>query len=376
MSPDMLATVYPPMAPLRVFTLPQRPQSFPFDRDELVFTHLGRGAAWLALKALGLSDGKRLAMPSYHCGSEVEAARLAGCEVHFYRVDAQLRVDRDDLERVAAGCDAVYLISNFGFPIAQAPSGKPVIEDAAHALFSLDGSVPIGARGDAAVFCPRKSLGVADGGAVLAAGATLSATPGRPGTKSMLRSFASLKLSRAATLRVPGVRQTAASVLTRASRGDAAAREGTLTETVIGEWGLEIADMEAAARHPAPFTEYISRRSNAAKIRARRRRNFQLLRDELADLTPESCRELPEGVAPLYFPVRAPDRDAAMARLLDGGVRALEVWPVPHPLLDREKFSELEPARRELLALPVHQSLGDWQMQRVLSAAKRALSLR
>jgi hypothetical protein len=47
---------------------------------------------------------------------------------------------------------------------------------------------------------------------------------------------------------------------------------------------------------------------------------------------------------------------------------------VPHPLLDRRRFSELEAARSELLALPVHQSLGRWQMERVLAAAKQSLA--
>ncbi len=370
----MLATVYPPLAPLGLVRPPGRQQSFPFDRPGLTWTHLGRGAVWLALRALDLGPGKRLAMPAYHCGSEVEAARLAGVEIDFYRVDAELRVDADDLARAAAGCDAVYLISDYGFPIVSPPGGAKVIEDAAHGLFSSGPSGPLGSRGDAAVFCPRKSLGVADGGAVLVReGAAVAATPGRPGAKQMLRSFASLALVRAATTRVPGVRQAAAAALASASRGDAAAREGNLTETVIGEWDLDVSDMEAAARHPAPLTEYICSRAAGDAIRERRRRNYELLLGELAELAPEPFRDLPPGVAPLYFPARAPDRDAAIARLLEHGVRALEIWPVPHPLLDRERFTELEAPRRELLALPVHQSLGDWQMRRVLAGAKTAL---
>ena len=47
---------------------------------------------------------------------------------------------------------------------------------------------------------------------------------------------------------------------------------------------------------------------------------------------------------------------------------------MPHPLLDRARFAELDPARRELLALPVHQHLEPWHMERVLTAAKAALA--
>jgi hypothetical protein len=49
------------------------------------------------------------------------------------------------------------------------------------------------------------------------------------------------------------------------------------------------------------------------------------------------------------------------------------VWPVPHPLLDRQRFAELEPLRAGLLALPVHQALGEREMARVLEAARAVL---
>src|SRR5436305_3647488 len=164
-SADVLIGVYPP-AELAALHRRRRPPSHPFAVPGLTLTHLGRGAVWLALRALGLGRGSRLAMPAYHCGSEVEAAHLAGVELDFYRVDAQLRVDPEDLARAAAASDATYLISCFGFPMPELDVGPPtrppagrVIEDAAHGLFSADGDGrPLGSRGDAAVFCPRKSL--------------------------------------------------------------------------------------------------------------------------------------------------------------------------------------------------------------------------
>lgn len=374
----MLATVYPPLSPGMLAGRARRAE-FPFSEPDLVLTHLGRGAVWLALRALGLGPGKRLAMPAYHCGSEVEAARLAGVEVAFYRVDGSLRVDLDDMAAVAESCDATYAISHFGFPMPAPPPGRPAIEDAAHGLFSLDGGAPLGSRGDAAIFCPRKSLGVPDGGALLLRGAPAegvrarSAGAPRPPRRAMARSVASLALGRAALSRPAPLRRAAAAALTRASRADAAAREGVLTETVIGEWGLDVADMESAAGPPARLTERLVRRAGAERIAAARRRNYLFLLGELADLCPEPYRRLPDGVAPLYLPVLARDRPGAIARLLELGVRAIEVWPVPHPLLDRDRFAELEPARARLLALPVHQGLAPDRMEAVLRAAKLAL---
>jgi dTDP-4-amino-4,6-dideoxygalactose transaminase len=370
-SADVLIGVYPP-AELSAVKARRRPPAYPFAEPGLTLTHLGRGAVWLALRALGLGRGSRLAMPAYHCGSEVEAAHLAGIEIDFYRVDAQLRVDQEDLARAAAACDATYLISCFGFPMPEAPPGARVIEDAAHGLFSRDGDGrPLGARGDAAVFCPRKSLGVPDGGGVLLReeGRRIDAVSGRPEGRAMARSVASLVAGRAALAGPRLLRARAAEAIGRASRTDAAARDGTLTETVIGEWGLEPADLDAAARSPSRLTAAAVTRVDGDAIRARRRANYEALRDELAELTLEPFRELPDGTCPLYFPVLAADRGSAIAALLDHGVRALEVWPVPHPILERERFAELEPARHGLLALPVHQAMQDRHVDVVVRAA-------
>jgi dTDP-4-amino-4,6-dideoxygalactose transaminase len=374
-SADVLIGVYPP-AELSALRPRRHPPAYPFAESGLTLTHLGRGAVWLALRALGLGRGSRLAMPAYHCGSEVEAAHLAGIELDFYRVDAQLRVDEDDLARAAAASDATYLISCFGFPMPDPPAGTRVIEDAAHGLFSRDPDAsPLGSRGDAAVFCPRKSLGTPDGGAVLLReeGRRIDAVTGRPEGRAMARSVASLIAARAAIARPRLLRTRAADAIGRASRTDAAAREGTLTETVIGEWGLEPADLDAAARSPSRLTAAAVTRVDGDAIRARRRSNYEALRDELAELTLEPFRELPDGICPLYFPVLSADRGAAIAALLDHGVRALEVWPVPHPILDRERFAELEPARHGLLALPVHQAMQERHVDIVVRAAKAVL---
>lgn len=313
-------------------------------------------------------------MPAYHCGSEVEAARLAGVEIDFYRVDAALRADPDDLARAAAGADAAYVISHFGFPMASVPVAVPVIEDAAHALFSQgsDGR-PLGSLGQGAIFCPRKSLGVPDGGALLLNGRTVEATDARPATGAMARSTLSLLAARAAMARARPMRTAAASLIARTSRADAAARAGTLTDTVIGEWDLEVADLEAAAGRPARITRSMLRRIDASAIQARRRANYRALAAELGELCFEPFHDLPPGTTPLYLPILVDDRPRAITALLEHGVRAIEIWPVPHPLLDRARFAELEPLRRGLLALPVHQGMDPWHVELVARAAKVAL---
>jgi len=327
-------------------------------------------------------------MPAYHCGSEVEAVRLTGAEVAFYRVDATLQVDRSDLERVARSSDVTYLISYFGFPLAEPPAGNRVIADVAHGLFSGDpggplgsvglrqggsaASVPAGPAVAAAIFCPRKSLGVPDGGAVLVAGEALLPAPGCPGRRATLRSTASLLGAGTALSSWPVLRGVAGAMMTKASRGDAALAAGTLTETVIGGWDLRVDDMEAAASAPSRLSRWLIDRSEAAGVRDRRRANYEFLSGKLGDACPQMFRLLPPGTCPLYLPVMAEDRQAALVELRAKGIRAIEVWPVPHPLLDRSRFSELEPLRNGLLGLPVHQDLRPWHMKVVAEAARSA----
>ncbi len=375
MSARALIGVYPTLGPRAAARRGGAP-AFPFNEPSFTLTHLGRGAVWLAVRGLGLGPGSRVAMPAYHCGSEVEAVRLAGAEVVFYRVDGSLRVDQEDLRRAAASADAAYLISHFGFPMPPPPQGVPVIEDVAHGLFSLGAGGPLGHRADAAVFCPRKSLGVPDGGGLLLPGREVRQPGDGPPARGLARSLASLLAARAALSPRRWVQGLATALIGAASRGDAATRAGTLTETVIGRWDLSVSDMEAAAAPASGLASWLARRVESEEIRRRRRANYAALLEELSTVCPEPYRELPAGMCPLYFPALAPDRTSAMARLLERGVRAIEIWPVPHPLLDRPRFAELEPAWRGLLALPVHQDLEPWHVETVVRAAKEAFARR
>ncbi|WP_283138347.1 DegT/DnrJ/EryC1/StrS family aminotransferase [Rhizohabitans arisaemae] len=359
----MIASVYPPLAPGALLRRP--PRVFPFDRPGLTLTHLGRGAVSLALRSLGLGPGSRIAMPAFHCGSEVEAARLLGVDVVFYRVDASLHADEEDLARVAKQTDVTYLVSYFGWPLPPVPDGVRVIEDVAHGLFSADGDVPLGSRGEAAVFCPRKSLGVPDGGAVL--GTPVSRAPGRPPWRRVARSTVSLAAGRLALAGPRVVRAPAESLLRRGSRAEAAAKEGRLTEVVIGEWNISPEAMTIAAGGPSRLTAWSVYGADAHAVRAARRRNYGMLAARLPELRP-----LRPGVCPLLFPLRVTDRERVLAELLRYGVRAIEIWPVAHPLLG-EGFGELRPLRRELIGLPVHQGLRPWHMEAVLDAVVRTL---
>jgi hypothetical protein len=190
----------------------------------------------------------------------------------------------------------------------------------------------------------------------------------------MARSVASQGMGWAAQSRAGMLRAPATKVFRKVSKAEAAIEEGTLTEVVIGEWNLEVADLEVAASKCSRVTEWSVHGADGEKIRELRRRNYQVLLESLPDVCLDRFRGLPDGVAPLYFPVRVPERDRTIAELQRRGVRSIEIWPVAHPLLDRSQYPELDPLRHQMLALPVHQGLTPWHMEQVAAAAREAIT--
>ena len=172
------------------------------------------------------------------------------------------------------------------------------------------------------------------------------------------------------------LRRAASRAIGRASVGDAAAREGELTEVVIGEWGLSAEDMENAAGRPARAD--LGARARAPtreRMRARRRAQLRPAGRRAggagAGAVPRRC---PAGTAPLYFPALARrPRRARSPRCSTGACARSRSGPSPTRCSTASRFAELEPLRGGLLALPVHQALSERHMERVLEAARAVL---
>src|SRR5256886_9563262 len=85
------------------------PLVFPFDQPGLRYRYFARNAVWDAVEMLGLA-GKKVLMPAYHHGVELETLLAAGVTPVFFRVDGQMRADLRDAREKARGCSALYMI--------------------------------------------------------------------------------------------------------------------------------------------------------------------------------------------------------------------------------------------------------------------------
>jgi selenocysteine lyase/cysteine desulfurase len=364
-----------PTLPPAVLARPARPL-YPLDRlahPSAQLFYLARAGVFRAVRAF-LGDGEgTVLMPAYHHGVEVQAVRAAGARIVFYRVDEKMRADLDDVSEKLLLPDvrALYLTHFVGFaqPAAEARHlcdqlGVKLIEDCALALFSAapDG-VPLGARGDAAIFCLYKTLPLPHGGLLIAPSVPWQRAPAPP-LASTLHHVAGQFL---AHLELRDF--LAGATLRRLARSAAHATVDRVVDTVrTGTQSIDPRDLQlGASRLLSPLLH----RTDGEQVRLRRRRNFQRLAEALDGLVEPIGHPLPPGCCPLFLPVRVQDKPRRVQALHAAGVEAIDFWNSHDPACDVAQFPEVARLRREVLELPCHQSLDDDDIDRVARAVKR-----
>ncbi len=360
-------------------------ESYPFSESSAEYFHFARNAIWKATADLGLDQGEVL-VPAYHHGVEIEALIDAGASVRFYSVGPRFEVDLDEIESlIGRKTRALYLTHFLGFPgpvremagLARR-HGLPLIEDCALALFSADGDLPLGVTGDAAVFCLYKVLAVPDGGVLIYNNTTRSEPErrGRPAPDSPRRPpplSSSLAAATSSTLR---------NIALRGGRPGRGLRQMVLG---LGRFGLKasgIAPVLAGTQHfnrghadlgMSPFTEYFLRSQDVPQIVARRRRNYKSLLEHLREVSPPLFDSLPDGVAPLCYPMVVDDNRAFAEMLVSRGIEAVDFWREGHPACDLTRFQDVARLRRGLVEIPCHQDIDEETLVRMASVIHEVL---
>lgn len=144
----------------------------------------GSAAIYLALKALGIGRGYRVAVPTYtHIGT-VAPIVLAGATPLFVDCDEYGNITSGTLHQMILDehfCpDCILLVHQLGMPcdieairnyLWVSSLKIPIIEDASHALGSTYYDKPVGSMGDAAAFSVgggrTKTIGTGEGGLVV-----------------------------------------------------------------------------------------------------------------------------------------------------------------------------------------------------------------
>jgi hypothetical protein len=359
---------------------PPRQPIFPLDQIQRAGTqlfYLARAGVFAAISHF-LGDGQpgTVLMPAYHHGVEVEAVRATGARIAWYRVDDHLRLDLDDLSNKMLSPDVrvVYVTHYAGFaqPIGEvkklcAQLGLPLFEDCALSLLSRETSGrPLGSTGDAAVFCLYKSLPLPHGGLLIAPSVPTLDFP-RPPLASTLHHAAGLLLAHLELHRGELGRR-----LRDALRKTAHATVDTVVETVkTGTQHLAADDLALGASR---MIDRLLPRFDLDMVVVRRRRNFRRLAEQLHGLVEVIGAPLAPGVCPLFLPIRVPNKQALLQALHARGIDAIDFWSEHDPACNPDEFPEVMRLRREVLELPIHQSLDDETIDFVACAVKDVLT--
>jgi perosamine synthetase len=155
--------------------------------DHAVAVSSGTTALHLALVVAGVGPGDEVVLPALSFIATANAVRMTGADVVFADVDpVTLNLDPDDAaRRITPRARALLVVHQLGLPAdlprlsgLAAERGLVLIEDAACALGSRHGDVPIGRpHGRLACFSfhPRKVITTGEGGAVTTGDAALAA---------------------------------------------------------------------------------------------------------------------------------------------------------------------------------------------------------
>ncbi|MDF2562787.1 MAG: pseC [Microbacterium sp.] len=319
----------------------------------------GTAALHVAYRAAGVGPNTEVITSPLTFAATASTAALLGATIVFADVEeATGNLDADatasvvsDRTAVVAGVDYAGVPVNASrlASIAHA-AGAIFLEDAAHSIGSVSDGVPVGSLADVTTFSffPTKNATTAEGGAVVTGDAALW---------DRARSFRNHGLVR---------------------------DRGLQRWPDEGPWHQEIAEFGLNYRLPDVLAALgSSQLLRLASFKARRSEVFERYRDGLSDVAGIELPFCPPDAEPMWhlYPVRVPaeDRRRIFEELRTAGV-GVQVNYIPvywHPVFEdlgyrRGLCPVAEDWYRREISLPMHASLADADVDRVIEAVRKA----
>lgn len=334
---------------------------------DAAFFPRGRLALLHGMIRLGLEPGDAIIVPAYYCESALQAIVAYGFEPVFVDVGDDLQIPFEKLKAALASskAEAVLLMHFFGFSPALREetvlfcrvAGIKIIEDYCHSFLSyLDsGSRTTGA--DACIFSVRKTLPVADGGALLPGGVRGDAVPPQPGSLPFTGDipFLSMRMIESVLIRLgwPNLYGqwvgNARAVFARPYKGcgKVAVDDHSETEATLPSWSL----MHLLCNEP--YLRHVAQR---------RLDNYRKLAQALAFLNVEmAVHAINEGDIPQVLPVL--DSSGTLADFLRGKGIGVYRWPgeeLPAEVRSgKDIFPNAVRLNDSIVCLPLHQDISD-----------------
>jgi dTDP-4-amino-4,6-dideoxygalactose transaminase len=320
----------------------------------------GRNAVWHAVRALNLVPGQVVLLPSYHCGSELDAILKAGCKVAFYQVDRNCRIDMEHLRAtIDAQTRALFVIHYFGFPEPRIAELRELcdahklflIEDCAHALYS-----PVAAAGDLAVFSLWKNLPIPHGGAVRINNRALKLEDARlaPPVDDWLDVLRRLMAGTMLTKLTDSLRERGLDPLRPLANW---MNRRTIRTRPVAQLADPHLTFDPATRDwsMSALSKFILEHADHDRVAQTRRANYRALLDDLGELALFS--ELPDAVCPLGFPVVVGDAPGLHEFLKTRHIQSDRFWNETHGAFPADHFPDAMYLKSHVILLPIHQDI-------------------
>lgn len=311
-----------------------------------------------ACEILGLSPGSSVWISAYHCGSETNALRAAGLDLHFHDVPDLASSPTPSFPLPDHHVDAIYLIHPPGLPLPT--SAARAWCDAHHAALIEDASclhpesfstTTAGSLADATLLSPRKFLASHHGGLLAIRPPHPIPILPPPSTPPPYNTLA---------------RECLHSLRARIPRPPIKSLH--FNRCFFSKHQIPPSpDPFLLPPHPA-FLRLCAEhdwREDAAS----RRSHYQFLSDHFPS-SPHCQPALPTPPAhhaPLHFPILCNDRDSLMHHFHRHHIPALPWWPGPDPP-NPELFPTAHHLRHHILTLPIHPQLSLNQLKTILQA--------
>jgi perosamine synthetase len=342
-----------------------------------------RNAIFYSLKALGISPGAHVLLPAYLCRAAVEPFEVFGADVEFYSISRGCEPDLAELEaKFTPRTEAVLVAHYFGFP---QPIDKlrslcdrhhlHLIEDCAHVLQGSFHGQALGTFGDAGVFSWRKFLPIYDGGDLWLRKSSNVPPPSWQKeslafTLKVAKSLVDKTLENSSGILARCFSWTIESVKSVVKRSRAKSSDTPLFEL---DSNRATFDTSLVNQKISRVSSWLRKHSDIPAIAAKRRENFQFLRDRLRTLPHVTLLHphLPNSTCPWIFPIFLNDVHDAHLRLQNEGIPAVNWAGVRPPAVDSAAFPDAAYLYDNLVFLPVHQDLTPAHLDAIVRAVQK-----
>lgn len=366
---------------------------------QIRYTYNGSAALYQATQSLGLGSGDAVLLPAYCCGAEIGPFEHIGCELLFYDVDELLNAKTNQIVQIIEqrrDIRALLITHYFGFAqqdtlrIKQLceDSSIALVEDCAHSLYGKHNDTPLGSFGSHAIFSPRKTLPLTEGGLYisnLTAPHESSVPDGEqpdllPWLQRVLyslqqfyRSDNTQKINAVFTVLMIGMLAAPAIIVKVLKRLGPFKNAVWLTADVEGDAAAQI--------YPVSMSKTMRRllhNTDAHSVVAKRRDNYQCWLNEFSasdnNIPAKPLFELlPEHCCPLYFPLIVNNPAELVKALKIADIESFNWWQHMHPAVDWEHFPVAKQMKQSIIALPAHQNLDSQQIVRMANRIKAVL---